>query len=112
MVVDKPLAPQVAGCTLLLFAQPIPRIFAFELDDVIRTDGEVLLRLGTPPTPRASPYMSGVGGAELSVNHAPPNPCVAPRPSRVRVPRTLGLQRSGDTRAGRGLGTRTSGQRA
>jgi hypothetical protein len=53
---DQPLASRVAGCILLLFALPIPRILALELEDVIHTDGEVQLRLGTPPTPVPEPF--------------------------------------------------------
>lgn len=53
---DKPIAPRVAGCILLLFAQPVPRILSLELDDVIRTDGAVLLRLGTPATLVPEPF--------------------------------------------------------
>lgn len=53
---DKPLAPRVAGCILLLYAQPIPRILALHLDDIIHINNEVLLRLGTPPTPVPEPF--------------------------------------------------------
>lgn len=60
---DRPLPARVAGCILLLYAQPIPRILAITLDDITTTNhpddtrpGEVLLRLGDPATPVPAPF--------------------------------------------------------
>ncbi|HEU5472738.1 MAG TPA: hypothetical protein VFV67_18985 [Actinophytocola sp.] len=53
---DQRLAPRVAGCILLLYAQPIPRILAITLDDIVRTDTGVVLRLGDPPSPVPEPF--------------------------------------------------------
>lgn len=50
------LAPRVAGCILLLYAQPITRILAITLDDITHTDNGVALRLGDPPSPVPEPF--------------------------------------------------------
>ncbi len=55
---DKPLSDRVAGCLLLLYAQPIPRILSLEISDVIQDGDDVLLRLGEPPSPVPEPFAS------------------------------------------------------
>jgi len=55
---DQPLAARVAGCLLLLYAQPIPRIQTLRIDDVIRGEDELLLRLGEPASPVPQPFAS------------------------------------------------------
>ena len=55
------LRTRVAGCLLLLYAQPVNRLARLTLDDIIADDGQVFIRLGSPPTrspsrsPRCSP---------------------------------------------------------
>ncbi|HEU4349271.1 MAG TPA: hypothetical protein VFR35_15960, partial [Actinoplanes sp.] len=53
---DQPLAARVAGCLLLLYAQPIPRIQTLTVDNVIRREDEVLIRLGEPASPVPEPF--------------------------------------------------------
>jgi hypothetical protein len=46
------LRTRVAGCLLLLYAQPVSRLARLTLDDIITgDDGQVFIRLGDPPTP-------------------------------------------------------------
>jgi len=52
---DLALPVRVAAAILLLYAQPFSRIVRLTLGDVIRDDGQVLLRLGDPPTPVPGP---------------------------------------------------------
>jgi integrase len=52
---EVPLRSRVAGLIFLLYAQPMSRIVRLGLDDVLNEDGQVLLRLGTPPTPVPEP---------------------------------------------------------
>jgi hypothetical protein len=52
---DLPLRSRVAAALVLLYAQPLSRIVRLTLDDVIRDDGQVLLRLGEPPSPVPGP---------------------------------------------------------
>jgi integrase len=52
---DLALPVRVAAAILLPCAQPFSRIVRLTLDDVIRDDGQVLLRLGEPPTPVPGP---------------------------------------------------------
>ena len=52
---DLPLRPRVAAAILLLYAQPVSRIVRIGTDDVIRGGGEVLLRIGDPPSPVPEP---------------------------------------------------------
>ena len=49
------LRPRVAAAILLLYAQPVTRIVRITTDDVIRDGGQVLLRLGEPPSPVPEP---------------------------------------------------------
>jgi hypothetical protein len=53
-----PLRSRVAACLMLLYAQPASRIVRLTIDDIIQgDDGQVLVRLGDPPTrhPSRSP---------------------------------------------------------
>jgi hypothetical protein len=50
------LRTRVAGCLLLLYAQPITRLARLTLDDIITGDGQVFIRLGSPPTPVPEPF--------------------------------------------------------
>ncbi|WP_239153511.1 hypothetical protein [Virgisporangium aliadipatigenens] len=50
-----PLRTRVAAVILLLYAQPVSRITRLTIDDIIRDDDQVLLRLGDPPTPVPEP---------------------------------------------------------
>jgi integrase len=52
---DLPLRTRAAAAIVLLYAQPASRIVRLTLDDVIRDGGEVLLRLGEPPSPVPEP---------------------------------------------------------
>jgi len=54
-----PLRSRVAACLMLLDAQPASRIVRLTVDDIIRDDdGQVLIRLGDPPTPVPEPFAS------------------------------------------------------
>jgi hypothetical protein len=57
-----PLRTRAAAAIVLLYAQPASRIVRLTLDDVIRDGGEVLLRLGDPPTPVPEPVASLLAG--------------------------------------------------
>jgi hypothetical protein len=46
-----PVRSRAAAAIVLLYAQPVSRIVRLTLDDVIRGEDEVLLRLGEPPVP-------------------------------------------------------------
>jgi hypothetical protein len=50
------LRTRVAACLMLLYAQPVSRLRRLTIDDVIRQDGEVLIRLGDPPAPVPGPF--------------------------------------------------------
>jgi hypothetical protein len=50
------LRTRVAATLVLLYAQPVSRIIGLTLDDVIHNDGQVLIRLGQPPTPVPEPF--------------------------------------------------------
>jgi len=52
---DLPLRPRVAAAILLLYAQPVSRIVRIATGDVVRDGGEVLLRIGDPPSPVPEP---------------------------------------------------------
>ncbi|MCP2256171.1 Site-specific recombinase XerD [Prauserella aidingensis] len=51
-----PVADQVLALLILLYAQPLIRIAGLTVDDVIRDENQVLLRLGGPPTPVPEPF--------------------------------------------------------
>jgi hypothetical protein len=50
-----PLRTRAAAAIVLLYAQPASRIVGLTVDDVTCEDGEVLLRLGDPPSPVPGP---------------------------------------------------------
>jgi len=50
-----PLRSRAAAAILLLYAQPVSRITRLTIDDIIRDGGQVLLRLGDPPSPMPEP---------------------------------------------------------
>lgn len=54
-----PMRSRVAGCLMLLYAQPASRIVRLSIDDIIQdNDGQVRIRLGQPPTPVPEPFAS------------------------------------------------------
>ncbi|MFB8411979.1 hypothetical protein ACFVVJ_26405 [Streptomyces albidoflavus] len=52
---DVPSQDRVAAILVLLYAQPLTRITRLGIDDVRHEDGEVLIRLGDPPSPVPAP---------------------------------------------------------
>mgnify|MGYP001088030290 CR=1 FL=1 len=50
------LRDRVAAALVLLHAQPLTRIARLTIDDVLQEDGEVLVRLGDPPSPVPEPF--------------------------------------------------------
>jgi hypothetical protein len=61
---DAGLLTRVAAILMLLYAQPLTRITRLTLDDILREDGEVTIRLGDPPAPVPEPF------ATLLLRHA------------------------------------------
>ncbi|WP_128382034.1 hypothetical protein [Streptomyces cavernae] len=53
---DVPLQDRVAAVLVLLYAQPLTRIARLGTDDVQHGNGEVLVRLGDPPSPVPAPF--------------------------------------------------------
>ncbi|MEV8529585.1 hypothetical protein AB0451_36645 [Streptomyces sp. NPDC052000] len=53
---DMPLQDRVAAVLVLLYAQPLTRIARLTADDVQRENGEILVRLGDPPSPVPAPF--------------------------------------------------------
>jgi hypothetical protein len=53
---DLPLHLRVAACLMLLYAQPLARVVRLAAGDIIRDDGQVYLRFGTPPAPVPGPF--------------------------------------------------------
>ncbi len=53
---DAPLRSRVAAGLLLLYAQPISRIVQLTVEDIMRDDDQVLIRLGDPPSPVPPPF--------------------------------------------------------
>lgn len=52
-----PMRSRVAGCLMLLYAQPASRIVRLSIDDIIQDDdGQIRIRLGEPPTPVPEPF--------------------------------------------------------
>ncbi|WP_344886637.1 hypothetical protein [Nonomuraea antimicrobica] len=52
-----PVRSRAAACLMLLYAQPASRIVRLTLDDIVHdSDGQVLIRLGDPPTPVPDPF--------------------------------------------------------
>ncbi|MGH9059663.1 MAG: hypothetical protein ACRDZY_09155, partial [Acidimicrobiales bacterium] len=52
---DPPPRSRVAGVIVLLYAQPLSRIIRLTVDDVVRDEDQVLLRLGEPLSPVPAP---------------------------------------------------------
>lgn len=52
------LLTRVAAVLMLLYAQPLTRILALTVDDILCDDGEVTVRLGEPPAPVPEPFAS------------------------------------------------------
>jgi hypothetical protein len=55
---DVALQDRIAAVLVLLYAQPLTRITRLTTDDVVQEDGEVLVRLGDPPSPVPEPFAS------------------------------------------------------
>jgi hypothetical protein len=53
---DLALHLRVAACLMLLYAQPLARIIRLTAGDIVRDDGKVCLRFGTPPAPVPEPF--------------------------------------------------------
>jgi hypothetical protein len=54
-----PLRSRVAGCLMLLYAQPATRLVRLSVDDIDQDDdGQLRIRLGEPPTPVPEPFAS------------------------------------------------------
>ena len=71
------LRTRVAGCLLLLYAQPVTRLSQLTLDDIITGgDGQVSIRLGSPPTPVPEPFAAML--TDLAANRANMNTAVNP----------------------------------
>ena len=61
------LRTRVAGCLLLLYAQPVTRLARLTLNDIIAgDDSQVFIRLGSPPTPVPEPFAAML--TELAAN--------------------------------------------
>jgi hypothetical protein len=73
---NQPLAARVAGCLLLLYAQPIPRIQTLQTSHIIRRENEVLLRLGEPATPVPEPFATLL--LQLADTHTTSQPWLFP----------------------------------
>lgn len=50
-----PLRSRVAAALMLLYGQPVARLVRLTIDDIVNDDGQVLIRLGTPPLPVPEP---------------------------------------------------------
>jgi hypothetical protein len=72
-----PLRARVVTLLMLLYAQPISRILRLTTDDVTHDDDQVLLRLGTPPSPVPEPF------AGLLLEHLASRETPRPRPTRT-----------------------------
>jgi hypothetical protein len=71
------LRTRVAGCLLLLYAQPVSRLARLTLDDIIiGDDGQVFIRLGDPPTPVPEPFAAML--TELAANRVNMNTAANP----------------------------------
>lgn len=72
-----PLRTRVASCLLLLYAQPVVRLVRLTVTDIITgDDGQVSLRLGSPPTPVPAPF--GAMLTELAANRVNMNTATNP----------------------------------
>ncbi|MEV6569449.1 hypothetical protein [Streptomyces kronopolitis] len=61
---------------VLLYAQPLTRIVQLTTDDILQGDGEVLVRLGDPPSPVPEPF----AGLMLAYLGERPNTMTATNP--------------------------------
>ena len=52
---DPPLRSRVAAAIVLLYAQPLSRVVRPTVDDVVHDGDQILLRLGSPPSPVPGP---------------------------------------------------------
>jgi hypothetical protein len=50
-----PLRSRVAAALMLLYGQPATRLTRLTIDDVVTADNQILIRLGTPPSPVPEP---------------------------------------------------------
>jgi hypothetical protein len=71
------LADRVAGCLVLLLAQPVSRVAALTLDDIESRDAAVWLRLGTQPIQLPDPLANLL----LALTHQRPNMTTAAHPT-------------------------------
>lgn len=93
-----PLRSRVAACLMLLYAQPASRIVRLTVDDIIQDGaGQVLIRLGDPPTPVPEPFASLLlqAAADRSNMNTAANPAArwlfpGRRPGQPLTPGTLG----------------------
>jgi hypothetical protein len=76
---DAPLRSRTAAGLLLLYAQPVSRIVRLTIDDVVQDGGQVLIRLGDPPSPVPQPF------AALLLNYTAhrANMCTATNPGSI-----------------------------
>ncbi|WP_329168994.1 hypothetical protein OG709_34855 [Streptomyces sp. NBC_01267] len=74
---DIPLQDRVVAALVLLYAQPLTRIARLTTDDVLHEDGEVLVRLGDPPSPVPEP----LAGMLLTYLDQRPNTMTATNPN-------------------------------
>jgi site-specific recombinase XerD len=73
---DVLLRDRVVAALVLLYAQPLTRIARLGTDDVQHKDGEVLVRLGAPPSPVPAPF----AGMLLDYLEQRPNTMTATNP--------------------------------
>ncbi|TKA11014.1 site-specific integrase [Actinacidiphila oryziradicis] len=73
---DVPRRDRVAVVLVLLYAQPLTRIIRLTTDDILQEDGEVLVRLGDPPSPVPEPF----AGLMLAYLNERPNTMTATNP--------------------------------
>ncbi|MGY1499956.1 hypothetical protein ACW4TU_25825 [Streptomyces sp. QTS52] len=74
---DVPSRDRVAAVLVLLYAQPLTRIVRLTTDDILHEDGEVLVRLGDPPSPVPEPF----AGLMLAYLNERPNTMTATNPA-------------------------------
>ncbi|MDG9728749.1 hypothetical protein [Streptomyces sp. DH41] len=72
-----PLQNRVVAALVLLYAQPLTRIARLTTDDALHEDGEVLVRLGEPPSPVPEP----LAGLLLTCLDQRPNTRTATNPN-------------------------------
>ncbi len=96
-----PLRARVVTLLMLLYAQPVSRIMRLITDDVIHDGDQVLLRLGTPPSPVPEPFagllLKHLAGRENTTTATNPNGTwlfPGRRAGQPLHPATLGTQLS------------------